>query len=233
MGLPRDLMELYISTGNYWTGGGSLDVLDGLRVAMQVGARHSELFYTLINKGVSLSKIYDDFIKQGIKETKYGITREEMNEYIDPMAKVRAKRYVGLRDNGRGGEAEYLSFVIPYYFKNSLDEYNKARLENDLGEIEKREEIMKIKKRVYQSRTFPAALRQIIFAEDCYCCRSCGRHRDVLVELGLHLEVDHILPWVDGGETSYENAQTLCSECNKAKHHTKKYMSNMQALMSL
>jgi hypothetical protein len=38
---------------------------------------------------------------------------------------------------------------------------------------------------------------------------------------GLHLEVDHIQAFADGGLTTYSNGQTMCSECNKAKHHTK------------
>jgi len=37
-----------------------------------------------------------------------------------------------------------------------------------------------------------------------------------------HLEADHIKAWVDGGKTKLSNAQTLCSTCNKAKHHVKK-----------
>jgi len=34
---------------------------------------------------------------------------------------------------------------------------------------------------------------------------------------GVELHVDHIFPWSKGGETVFENLQTLCSKCNGGK----------------
>ena len=31
------------------------------------------------------------------------------------------------------------------------------------------------------------------------------------------MEIDHIVPWADGGETVMENLQLLCERCNGGK----------------
>jgi len=43
----------------------------------------------------------------------------------------------------------------------------------------------------------------------CLCCGASGR--------GVRLEIDHIVAFNIGGETSIENSQTLCSVCNREK----------------
>ena len=47
-----------------------------------------------------------------------------------------------------------------------------------------------------------------------YCGRSPGNER------GVKLHVDHIFPWSKGGETEFENLQTLCEKCNLGKGDT-------------
>jgi superfamily II DNA or RNA helicase len=43
----------------------------------------------------------------------------------------------------------------------------------------------------------------------CLCCGASGR--------GIRLQIDHIVPYNLGGETTVENSQTLCSVCNREK----------------
>ena len=43
----------------------------------------------------------------------------------------------------------------------------------------------------------------------CLCCGAKGK--------GIRLQIDHVIPYNLGGETSIENSQTLCSVCNRDK----------------
>ena len=54
-----------------------------------------------------------------------------------------------------------------------------------------------------------------ILVRDGFRCRKCGR--SPLVEIGVELHIDHILPWSDGGETVDDNLETKCKKCNLGK----------------
>lgn len=58
-------------------------------------------------------------------------------------------------------------------------------------------------------------LRFKIMRRDNFTCVQCGASpaKNPLVEL----HIDHIFPWSKGGETIYENLQTLCTKCNLGK----------------
>ena len=58
-------------------------------------------------------------------------------------------------------------------------------------------------------------LRFLVMRKDNFKCVACGRNPASDSEIILH--VDHILAWDKGGETVYENLQTLCSICNIGK----------------
>ena len=65
------------------------------------------------------------------------------------------------------------------------------------------------------SRNIGLRLRFIVMRRDDFKCKICGR--SPATEPGLKLEVDHIISWNKGGETVFENLQTLCSDCNSGK----------------
>jgi len=58
-------------------------------------------------------------------------------------------------------------------------------------------------------------LRFQVLQHDRFSCRSCGASPATLAGTVLH--VDHITPWSRGGETTFNNLQTLCSRCNIGK----------------
>ncbi len=104
-----------------------------------------------------------------------------------------------------------------FFIKN---EYRISRI------LKKWKKACNIKTKVYNSRFFPESLKLLIFEKDGYRCKCCGKHKDKLTKK-QHLEVDHIVAWADGGKTTYKNGQTLCSSCNKAKHHIKRYVKEL------
>jgi hypothetical protein len=58
-------------------------------------------------------------------------------------------------------------------------------------------------------------LRFLVMRRDNFKCVACGRNPATNPEIILH--VDHIESWDKGGETVFENLQTLCSVCNIGK----------------
>jgi hypothetical protein len=60
-----------------------------------------------------------------------------------------------------------------------------------------------------------SSLRLRVLQRDNFKCRFCGRSPATDPKVTLH--VDHIKPWCRGGETLFENLQTLCSKCNYGK----------------
>lgn len=58
-------------------------------------------------------------------------------------------------------------------------------------------------------------LRATVLIRDNCLCRMCGASPAKDPAVTLH--VDHIVPWSNGGTTTLENLQTLCSTCNIGK----------------
>ena len=54
-----------------------------------------------------------------------------------------------------------------------------------------------------------------ILMRDGFVCTSCGA--SPLKSRGVELQVDHILPWSKGGETTDDNLATKCAQCNLGK----------------
>lgn len=67
------------------------------------------------------------------------------------------------------------------------------------------------------------AMRHVIVRDGCVC-RMCGelfekplREGGPNYPLVGHLELDHIIPLIDGGTEAPENLQVLCRQCHKTK----------------
>ncbi|MCQ8117166.1 homing endonuclease associated repeat-containing protein [Methylomonas rosea] len=58
-------------------------------------------------------------------------------------------------------------------------------------------------------------LRWHVLQRDRFTCCACGASPALIS--GVELHVDHVVPWSKGGETVFENLQTLCSACNLGK----------------
>lgn len=54
-----------------------------------------------------------------------------------------------------------------------------------------------------------------ILVRDGFRCQACGA--SPLLQPGIELHIDHILPWSKGGETIDDNLATKCKQCNLGK----------------
>jgi Homing endonuclease associated repeat/HNH endonuclease len=54
-----------------------------------------------------------------------------------------------------------------------------------------------------------------ILVRDGFRCKACGA--SPLIQPGVELHVDHILPWSKGGESIDENLESKCKQCNLGK----------------
>jgi predicted restriction endonuclease len=64
-------------------------------------------------------------------------------------------------------------------------------------------------------REISERLRFSVLLRDGFRCQSCGR--SPIKSPGIELQVDHILPWSQGGESTADNLQAKCKECNQGK----------------
>lgn len=65
------------------------------------------------------------------------------------------------------------------------------------------------------TRNISLRMRFMVMQRDNFKCCICGK--SPATSPGITLHIDHIKPWSKGGETTIDNLQTLCSECNLGK----------------
>lgn len=70
-------------------------------------------------------------------------------------------------------------------------------------------------KKKKHSRNINYRTRYLILTRDRYKCRACGASPSD--DRHVKLEIDHIIPWSKGGDSTIDNLQTLCSRCNNGK----------------
>jgi len=118
--------------------------------------------------------------------------------------------------------------VVKEYAKNAMSvkvSDNKTTKNNNPGKVsEPSSHILGLK----GGRKYTGALRTAILKRDGNKCVLCGK----TPADDIRLEVDHIIEFEDGGETTYENGQTVCAECNKGKSLLK-HISDKDELISL
>lgn len=65
------------------------------------------------------------------------------------------------------------------------------------------------------SRNVSWRMRFLVMRRDNFKCMMCGASPSM--KPGTVLVIDHVTPWESGGETEFENLQTLCEQCNGGK----------------
>lgn len=100
-------------------------------------------------------------------------------------------------------------------WRKALEEF-VASVTQERNAILSEEVEIKSKRVIKRTKRDPSlGLRFLVLKRDNFCCAACGRSPATVV--GLVLEIDHVFPWSEGGETIEENLQTLCFDCNRGK----------------
>lgn len=68
---------------------------------------------------------------------------------------------------------------------------------------------------VVRTRGVPASVRVRVLDRNNFRCVFCGR--SPATEAGIKLHIDHKIPFSKGGQTTIDNLQTLCQDCNLGK----------------
>lgn len=132
-----------------------------------------------------------------------------ISELKKPFSKYSANVY----RNKFGNWANTLKAFVDYVNKNNDIQVFKNHPSEKTLSVEEPENRMVIKHKT--KREVNWRLRFLVMRRDNFKCKVCGRSPASDIETVLH--VDHIKAWIKGGETTFDNLQTLCSKCNLGK----------------
>ena len=148
---------------------------------------------------------------------KIGISNEELFEEIEKVWIRLGKQpsYAQMRDMSQysigtyekrfGGWRNALSAFVDYINGDVCEEVGRNKsFQDDTTQFEHK-----------TSRSINLRIRFCVLQRDGFKCCTCGASPAKDPSVVLH--IDHIKPWAKGGETTMDNLQTLCSDCNLGK----------------
>jgi 5-methylcytosine-specific restriction endonuclease McrA len=157
--------------------------------------------------------------------SKIGITDEELFENIKSlwMNLGRQPRYnevkapnsqfsAGTYENRFGSWSKTLSRFVGWVNSASSDQAQQ-NVEEEQNATNSTLQISSVRRRT--RREISDRQRFRILVRDDFRCKACGA--SPLIQPGVELHVDHILPWSKGGETTDDNIESKCKQCNLGK----------------
>ena len=158
--------------------------------------------------------------------SKIGITDEELFENIKSLwislgrqprraeVKTPGSRFSsGPYEKRFGSWSNALREFVAWVNSDSPGQPQQQEATPNQGEAESTVQTGSAKRRT--RREISERQRFRILVRDGFRCRACGV--SPLVQPGVELHVDHILPWSKGGETTDDNLETKCKQCNLGK----------------
>ncbi len=121
------------------------------------------------------------------------------------------------------------AIIVPWLMEEYKKRTGKVFADPDRGirKLSQQGFLVKVKKGVYrydpdfvknrELEDFSPEIKQAIFKRDGYKCVMCGRG----IKEGMEIHADHVKPKDLGGEATFENGQTLCSQHNFLKKNFK------------
>lgn len=149
--------------------------------------------------------ISDDELFENVKSLWISLGRQPRYSEV----KVPASKFsVGTYEKRFGSWSKALGRFVEWINSEPID-----TLTQESNLVEKVTQPQQVKRRT--RREISDRQRFRILVRDGFRCRACGA--SPLIQAGVELHVDHILPWSKGGETTDENLESKCKQCNLGK----------------
>ena len=127
---------------------------------------------------------------------------------LDEELKIDAQTFASHFGSWRKALEAFVKYI------NSQDNAAQSQRKDD-KELPEKSDIAGLQICHKTSREPNMRLRYQVLLRDNLTCCICGKSRAKGDNIELH--IDHIIPWSKGGETTLDNLQTLCSDCNLGK----------------
>lgn len=152
--------------------------------------------------------IADDELLENIRSLWICLGRQpRYNEVKAPGSLFSAGTY----ENRFGSWSKALGRFVEWVNTDSPSQaQEKSEDHSDASSHEQRSAIKRRTRREISDRQ-----RFRIMVRDDFRCKACGA--SPLIQQGVELHVDHILPWSKGGETTDDNLVSKCKQCNLGK----------------
>jgi Homing endonuclease associated repeat/HNH endonuclease len=156
--------------------------------------------------------------------SKIGISDEDLLENIKSLwiSLGRQPRYTevkapsslfsaGTYENRFGSWSKALGRFVEWVNSDLPNQSQENVVEQSAADISAHSPLVKRRTR----REISDRQRFRILVRDGFRCKACGA--SPLTQPGVELHVDHILPWSKGGETTDDNLESKCKQCNLGK----------------
>lgn len=152
--------------------------------------------------------ISDDELFENIKSLWIGLGRQpRYTEVKAPISLFSAGTY----ENRFGSWSKALGRFVEWVNSDSPNQPQETLVEQSAADITAQTPSAKRRTR----REISDRQRFRILVRDGFRCKACGA--SPLIQPGVELHVDHILPWSKGGETTDDNLESKCKQCNLGK----------------
>jgi len=168
-------------------------------------------------------------------ETLYGVPKTNWNEFKNFVEKLllrhNGKEYgpfflkANVNDIKKRGNQYPIYELVPIFMLSVIN-YSDSKILLPITQLQEKPgvgieftwkdyEEAKNKRKRHRSH-ISKQMRFEIYQRDEFCCYYSKRHKDDLPK-GVFLTLDHKIPYSDGGDDSFNNLVTACSECNEGK----------------
>jgi hypothetical protein len=184
----------------------------GWNAALQNAGIDAYITNQRINKSDLLENLQEVWIKLG--------RQPSIADMVKPHSKYTIGPYGKTFGSWRKALEAFIEYINSYEATNQeiyeTQEKNDS-IESEYFVLQQNEKVEEIKKEITYNHKTPrnpsVRLQMKVLIRDGNKCRLCG----ITIVGRENMHFDHDIPWIKNGETTFENMQILCRNCNLAK----------------